>query len=383
MRINFKLLLLSFLIGCTVKTKSKQSTSLNIGDVAPDLRVSEWIKGTPIQKFEKGKVYVLEFWATWCRPCLAGMPHLSALARKYKDKVNVIAIDIYESQLKPKKSPAQVRAFVDSIGNQMEFSVAIEDSNFTVKDWIKNAEEKNSGIPRTFVIDGNGRLAWIGYPSKLDGVLSQIVNNTWDVEKERTRRDLNKQLAVLDDSLQYELTRFTRNNYNMNDTDKPDSALLKIDEMVRIEPNLKYARRIAWYTFSALLQTDLRKAYEYGKTAIATPSYDDEPLYDVIINGIERYSDKSYASDKLNLTPEIYELGAEAYQVEIDQIPYPELANMPKLYSNMAQMYWRAKNKTKAIEAQQKAIDILKGRVDLSKKDLAGYEERLKGFMSI
>jgi thiol-disulfide isomerase/thioredoxin len=377
MRINFKLLLLSFLIGCTVKTKSKQSTSLNIGDVAPDLRVSEWIKGTPIQKFEKGKVYVLEFWATWCRPCLAGMPHLSALARKYKDKVNVIAIDIYESQLKPKKSPAQVRAFVDSIGNQMEFSVAIEDSNFTVKDWIKNAEEKNSGIPRTFVIDGNGRLAWIGYPSKLDGVLSQIVNNTWDVEKERTTRDLNRQLAILDDSLQYELTRFTRNNYNMNDTDKPDSALLKIDEMVRNEPNLKYARSTAWYTFSALLQTDLRKAYDYGKTAIVTPSYDGYPLNDIIRLQIEQYS------DKLKLTPEIYELGAQAYQVEIDQLPYPELANMPKLYSNMAQMYWRAKNKLKAIEAQQKAIEILKSRLDLSKKDLTGYEKRLKGYMSM
>jgi thiol-disulfide isomerase/thioredoxin len=377
MRINFKLLLLSFLIGCTVKTKSKQSTSLNIGDVAPDLRVSEWIKGTPIQKFEKGKVYVLEFWATWCRPCLAGMPHLSALARKYKDKVNVIAIDIYESQLKPKKSPAQVRAFVDSIGNQMEFSVAIEDSNFTVKDWIKNAEEKNSGIPRTFVIDGNGRLAWIGYPSKLDGVLSQIVNNTWDVEKERTTRDLNRQLAILDDSLQYELTRFTRNNYNMNDTDKPDSALLKIDEMVRNEPNLKYARSTAWYTFSALLQTDLRKAYDYGKTAIVTPSYDGYPLNDIIRLQIEQYS------DKLKLTPEIYELGAQAYQVEIDQVPYPELANMPKLYSNMAQMYWRAKNKLKAIEAQQKAIEILKSRLDLSKKDLTGYEKRLKGYMSM
>jgi thiol-disulfide isomerase/thioredoxin len=377
MRINFKLLLLSFLIGCTVKTKSKQSTSLNIGDVAPDLRVSEWIKGTPIQKFEKGKVYVLEFWATWCRPCLAGMPHLSALARKYKDKVNVIAIDIYESQLKPKKSPAQVRAFVDSIGNQMEFSVAIEDSNFTVKDWIKNAEEKNSGIPRTFVIDGNGRLAWIGYPSKLDDVLSQIVNNTWDVEKERTTRDLNRQLAILDDSLQYELTRFTRNNYNMNDTDKPDSALLKIDEMVRNEPNLKYARSIAWYTFSALLQTDLRKAYDYGKTAVVTPSYDGYPLNDIISLQIEQYS------DKLKLTPEIYELGAEAYQVEIDQVPYPELANMPKLYSNMAQMYWRAKDKLKAIEAQQKAIEILKSRLDLSKKDLTGYEKRLKGYMSM
>ncbi|MBO9684226.1 MAG: TlpA family protein disulfide reductase, partial [Flavisolibacter sp.] len=377
MHFNSKLLLLICLVGCTVKTKSKQSSSLNIGDVAPDLRVSEWIKGTPVQKFERGKVYVLEFWATWCRPCLAGMPHLSALARKYKDKVTVIAIDIYEWQLKPKKSPGQVKAFVDSLGSKMDFSVAIKDSNFTVKDWIEKTGEEHNGIPRTFIIDAEGRLAWIGHASKLDRVLSQIVDNTWNIEKERTRRDLNKQLAVLDDSLQYELTRFIRNGYDINDTEKPDSALLTIDEMVKKEPNLKYARRIASYTFAALLHTDLHKAYEYGKMAIVTPSYDGYPLNDIISLQIEHYS------EKLQLTPEIYELGAKAYQVEIDQIPYPELANMPKLYSNMAQMYWRAKNKVKAIESQQTAIELLKSREDLSKKNIAAYESKLRQYKNM
>lgn len=40
----------------------------NIADPAPSLYVQEWLKGTPIQQFEKGRIYVIEFWATWCKP---------------------------------------------------------------------------------------------------------------------------------------------------------------------------------------------------------------------------------------------------------------------------------------------------------------------------
>jgi thiol-disulfide isomerase/thioredoxin len=319
---------------------------------------------------------VIEFWATWCKPCVAAMPHLSVLTREYKEKVTVIGIDIYETKVKPVKSNSKVKAFVDSMGNRMDFNVAIEDSNFTVADWIVGTAEQNSGIPRTFVIDQNGRLAWIGYPSELNGVLHKIVNGTWDIKATLIRRNENKRLAILDDSLNYELMRFRRNPYNMNDTDKPDSALLMIDNIVGNEPELKYAPFIASHTFDALLKTDPHKAYEYGKKAIVTPTYGGFP-YDVIVGGIEWYS------DKLNLPSEIYELGADAYQEEINQIPYPELVNIPRLYNNMGEMYWRAKNKSKAIEAVQKAIEELKSRKDFSKKDMATFESRLQQYKTM
>src|SRR5690242_18303913 len=159
MRSNFKLLLLFLTITVTLHAQDVPFASLNIEDPAPPLRVSEWIKGTPVQQFEKGRVYVIEFWATWCRPCLASMPDLSVLAREYKEKVTVIAIDIHEYKVQPVKSNKKVKAFVDSMGNRMDFNVALEDSNFTVADWIEATGEQNNGIPKTFVIDENGRLA--------------------------------------------------------------------------------------------------------------------------------------------------------------------------------------------------------------------------------
>lgn len=56
---------------------------LALGSPAPPLYIQSWLKGEPVNQLEKGKVYVVEFWATWCGPCIAGMPHLSEVAEKF------------------------------------------------------------------------------------------------------------------------------------------------------------------------------------------------------------------------------------------------------------------------------------------------------------
>jgi thiol-disulfide isomerase/thioredoxin len=153
MKSKFKLLLLFCTIVFTARAQQDHPPLFNLGDPAPPLRVGVWLKGTPVQGFEKGKVYVIEFWATWCRPCMAAMPHLSALARKYKHKLTVVAIEAYESEAYKKKSVGQVKTLVDSMGRRMDFNVATEDTNFTVHDWIEARGQKGEGIPRTFVVN--------------------------------------------------------------------------------------------------------------------------------------------------------------------------------------------------------------------------------------
>ena len=72
--------------------------TLDVGSPAPELDVEYWLsRGTgnrfpKVTKFEPGKVYVVEFWATWCPPCIASMPHLSQLQNKYADSVQIISI---------------------------------------------------------------------------------------------------------------------------------------------------------------------------------------------------------------------------------------------------------------------------------------------------
>jgi hypothetical protein len=279
------------------------------------------------------------------------MTHLSILAGEYKDRVTVIGMDINERKT---TSVERIKVFVDSMGQKWDyFHVAAEDSNFMETDWLDAADERRQGIPRSFVINAEGRLAWIGYPKQLDEILPQVVNNSWDIKQARVKRNSDRYLAALDDSLRFELVKYDRDSFNPGSFDKPDSTLLMIDKIVSKEPRLKYAPHIAFKTFACLLQTNLHKAYEYGEVAIVTSVY-DEPPYDLIIIDIGLYA------DKISLPAEVYQLGAEAYQMEIDHFPYPELGDTFKYYNKMAEWYWRAGNNSKAIEAEERAIEALK-----------------------
>jgi thiol-disulfide isomerase/thioredoxin len=368
MKLNFQLLLCMCIMTITIHAQEVPPPSVNIGDSAPPMRLRSWLKGVPVQGFEKGTVYVVEFWATWCLPCKAEIPHLSAMAHEYKDKVTFIGVDVYEKRT---TSLEKIKAFVDSMGNRMDYKVTAEDSNFMAAGWLYASGEQVHGIPRSFVVNAEGRLAWIGHPKDLAKVLPKIVNNSWDIKEASAKRISDMRLRELDDSLQYDLAGFIGSLERVNNQRKSDSLLSMIDQMVRGEPSLKYAPRIGFYTFASLLRTNPRKAYEYGKVLMVTPAYDD-PEYEDITGPIALYS------NKLKLPSEIYQLGAEAYQAEIDQVAYPELVNIPKLYDQMANCCWHASDQSKAIDAEQKAIEALKRKKDFSEADLAEYKSKLQ-----
>ena len=370
MRSNVNLLLLLCVITVATHAQEVRSPSLNIGDPAPPLRLREWIKGTPVEQLEKGKMYVVEFWATWCAPCRSAMPHLSTLARKYREKVTVLSIDVMERKTTPFE---KIKAFVDSMGDRMDYAVAAEQGYLMQSGWLNAAEA--GGIPSCFIINAEGKIAWIGHPMLLEEVLSKVLNNTWDIKAALVRRNWQRRLEKLDEEAYYELIRFKHDPLHPEDLRDADSVLLTIREIVQKEPDLKYAPRIAFYTFVSLLKTDPRKACEYGKVAMVTPTY-TEPAWSQIRGAVKIYA------DKLNLPAEIYQLGAEAYQAEIDHIVFPENVDLYKFYNNMAILYWRANDLLKAIDAQQKAIADMKNRKNYSSATLAEYELKLQQYKS-
>ena len=96
-----------------------------VGDVAPVLRVCEWIQGEPVSRFERGRVYVIEFWATWCGPCIFAMPHLSEVQRQYMEKnVTVIAMNVMDEDV------GAARALIKRLGKTVGIRAAI-DANTT------------------------------------------------------------------------------------------------------------------------------------------------------------------------------------------------------------------------------------------------------------
>jgi len=266
----------------------------------------------------------------------------------------------------------KVRAFVDSMGDRMDFQIAADDSNIMATGWLYGFGE-GSGIPKSFVVDSNGRLAWIGHPTQLDGILPRIVNGTWDIKEALRQRNENRRLAALDDSLSFELMRYSDDPLKVGDLGKPDSALLLIAEIIKREPGLKYAPLMVSHTLISLLKTNPHEAYEYGKVAMVTSTY-QEPAYRQIYGAIELYS------DKLHLPAEVYRLGAEAYQQEIDHRLFPEAVSISGFYHKMAEFYWRAGDKAKAVTAAQKAIEVLSTKKDFSKTDMASFRSQLQRY---
>ena len=340
---------------------------LNIGDPAPPLYVEEWVKGAPIQQMEKGRIYVVEFWATWCKPCRAAMPHLSALARQYKDEITVVGVDVLEQENTPVE---RIRAFVDNMGKKMDYHVAIDAGNRMEEEWFNAAHGDGAGIPRSFVVDGDGRLAWIGHPSGLDEVIRKMVDGDWDIDQALADRNEARRLYELDNDLLFRL-RYPPDYGKRGYVERPDSLLSVIAEIVEEEPKLRYAYSITYHTFKTLLKTDQVKAHQYGEEVLAAA---EEPPYEAIFSTIRDYPEQS------ELIPEIYLLGAEAYQHRIDHLIYPEIADLTYDYNQMAEWYWRAGHQREAIAAQKKAVKALKRRTRVSATDLAEPRARLQSY---
>ena len=155
-----------------------QRAELGVGDPAPALSVAKWVKGGPFERFEAGKVYVVEFWATWCGPCVAAMPHLSALQREFGARgVFVIGMTSADSR----NTLEKVEAMVAAKGDAMGYAVAWDVERTTNAAFMQAAGR--NGIPCSFLVDKAGKLAYIGHPLFLDEPLAGVLDGTWKVER--------------------------------------------------------------------------------------------------------------------------------------------------------------------------------------------------------
>jgi len=113
-------------------------------DAAPDFQLND-LDGKPVSLAEaKGKIVLLNFWATWCGPCRAEIPDLVDLQKRYADKLEIIALATEEDD------PDQVRHFVQ--GSGINYRVAMASDN-VVREYGGIA-----ALPTSFVIDAQGRV---------------------------------------------------------------------------------------------------------------------------------------------------------------------------------------------------------------------------------
>jgi thiol-disulfide isomerase/thioredoxin len=161
-----------------VPKEAGAKVTLAPGMPAPSLSVAKWVKGSPVASFEKGKLYVVEFWATWCGPCIRSMPHLSELQRDLGAKgLTIVGVTTEDKD----NSLAKVEKMVADKGDGLAYAVAWDDGQKTKAAW--RDASGGGGIPKSFVVDGEGRIAYVGHPMFLDYPLGRLLAGTWDIEK--------------------------------------------------------------------------------------------------------------------------------------------------------------------------------------------------------
>jgi len=150
--------------------KEKPAVTLKVGDAAPALKASKWLQGDAVKGFKKDHVYVVEFWATWCGPCIAMMPHLAELQQTYKNKgVTVIGYTAKDENNTEEKAAA----FVKKRGAKLKYTFAYSDDRDTYDAWMKAAGR--DGIPCSFVVNKEGKIAFVGHPLFLGVLLPKVL----------------------------------------------------------------------------------------------------------------------------------------------------------------------------------------------------------------
>ena len=183
-----RLMLAAVMCGVGAAILLQQAASakdLGIGSKAPALDIEHWVQDgngffKPVTEFEKDKVYVVEFWATWCGPCIQSMPHLADLQNKYRGNgVQIISVSDESldevKDLLGKKNEDVGKTFAEVTA---AYSLTTDPDRSVYKDYMTAA--KQQGIPTAFVVGKTGIVEWIGHPMDMDGPLAAVVDGTWD-----------------------------------------------------------------------------------------------------------------------------------------------------------------------------------------------------------
>jgi thiol-disulfide isomerase/thioredoxin len=175
-KLSISLLLIFILVGCSKNSKNenkpinKQETSVlkDNNNKAPEFTLPT-TDGKDIKLAEyKGKVVILDFWATWCGPCRKGIPDLIELQKEYGKDIVVIGISLDEN------TKGEVVPFMQKIG-----------INYPVAYGTLEVTQQYGGveaIPTSFVINKNGEIVdkYIGLVPKSEytEVINKLLNKS-------------------------------------------------------------------------------------------------------------------------------------------------------------------------------------------------------------
>ena len=318
---------------------------LKVGDASPALKGAKFLQGSEIASYAAGKVYVVEFWATWCGPCIQAMPHLAAIQEEYKDK-GLVVVGVTTKD--PNNSAEMVAAFVEKKGKKFGYAFAYCETEETYDAFMKASGQE--GIPCSFVVDKAGKIAYIGHPMELDDVLDKVVAGTW-----RGQVDLDE-IKLQNEELE------TIMKGGLGD---PTNALKKLNEY-----GVKYPAREKQEMFGFRRLVLMMQAKKFDEARLASEILLKKATEKKSI-GIFVNLSAIWAAEQLNPEKKHIDLAVTA----VEQLIKIEGEGELNAVVTAAEVYFAAGKKDKAIEYGEKAIKLSE-----NPQQKAAIEELVKKF---
>ncbi|MEE2680818.1 MAG: TlpA disulfide reductase family protein [Planctomycetota bacterium] len=328
-RLTLPVLMCLLSIGLMANSASAQKKTLATGDQAPTLALggAKVVSG-PVPKgiaggFEQGKTYVVEFWATWCPPCRASIPHINKLYKTFKSKgLSVIGVS--------DESFDVVNKFVARKGAGMSYTVMSDPSGEIQKAYMGAAGLK--GIPSAFVVGPSGRIVYIGHPMSpsFDRAIKLCTSGKYDPVLEEKARPLVENLDKATNGRDWRM------------------AHRQIDGLLEIDPWVFSDTIFTKYKIYLIEQEDPETAHAYMARQI-TEVYTSKPdvLSDILYNLL---TDPELAGADPALQDQAIEALSASYGME-----------NPKFLSLLAFKSHKEGNLSEAVELQYKAYMAAEG----------------------
>ena len=136
------------------------------GKPMPPLTVTDWVNGKVSPEDMKGKVVIVDFYATWCGPCMAAIPHNNELLKKYKDK-GLVIVGVCTS------SRGQEKMETNAKEKGIEYPIARDPNEKSSKAWAVHY------YPTYAIVDRKGIVRIVGLqPEHVETVVKKLLNES-------------------------------------------------------------------------------------------------------------------------------------------------------------------------------------------------------------
>ncbi len=265
-----KKIIISLILMYSFNIFSQQN--IKVGERAPLINITDWVVNVPKDKKLENKFVVLEFWATWCGPCLRAVPHLNDLQDKFK-RDDLYFISITDEPVHK----------IEKIHSVVDFkTIVVSDQTKATQKEFGDGKRGITQIPLTVLIDNKGIIKWKGNPSRLtESLLNDFLNEKPISDTDTVRKDNVLRTPKVKKHLEIEKLKGFEKKIYLAGT---DDIKLYID-IKKSKSNISFSDKKTgpnlFYSVSVNVSDILTDVFEYNINEIFVHEDLDKDRYDI------------------------------------------------------------------------------------------------------